>query len=199
MQLNKARVLDVGRWRPPQRLVKVVNERGVAVEAIEKYPGMRFEKWLNPAGVVVSLPLGCCNIESEEGRTPLFEQKKRAKLSAGLMPWGRCPLALVASQEMSSRNFQDDRILEQSPCMGAANGKPISADNPCQHVVAERNHRKAKHTAREQARAEAHRQEHERDREQRDTQHRQMLEAMSKGQELIADALVKNRAGGEKK
>lgn len=178
MNLNKAKILDAARWRPPQRIVKVPNAAGVMLDKIEKLPGTRFERWLTPNGNVVSLSLGNANATAEAGKVPYYDQQRRAKIAAGWLPWGRCPVAMVAAQELSTRALRDETLLEQGPCMSANH----SAANPCPHAIAERSFRLARHGEHEAAKAAAYKQQAELDREQRERHHTETVEALRSGQ-----------------
>lgn len=186
MAVNNNRILDAARWRPPQRVLRAPNEAGIIIEAIEKIPGTRHERWLNPAGVVVSLSLGNANAIAEDARTPYYDQIKAAKLGKGWIPWGRCPVAMLASQELSSRNIKCEELLQLHPDPACASSR---VDSPCKHALAEQAHRKAKHERREADKAASYKAEAERDREQRERHHDQTLQALREGQTVTAEAL----------
>lgn len=180
MQLNKNRILDGGRWRPPSRLVIVEGE-----ERVEKLSGLRTERWLNPAGAVVALPLGNANVVAEEGLVPYAEQIRNRKRQAGWIPWGRCPVAMAASQEIGQRVLVAKELIREHACMS----REFGPSNPCPHALKEQAARELKHRTKEDARAEAHKKEIEREREQREAHHRETIEAMNRTAERTAAAL----------
>jgi len=197
MGFDKNRILDVAKWQPPTRIIKTRSASGVPIEVIEKVPGMLYEQWLNPSGDVIRLPLGNANWRAEGSKTPYFEQIKQSKLDAhksmklqaGWLPWGRCPVAMVMSQEVGSRAIGNKDILAESPCVPDLE-KPFGPNNPCKHAIAERDWRKARHNELEESRAESYKKEEQRDREQRDKHHGDIVEAM-KGSASEQAAMLK--------
>lgn len=188
MQINRNRVVDGATWRPPQRVIRTRDERGVIREVIEKIPGVRSALMLKPSGTVCPLPLGNANARAEDGETPYKAQKYAAKTRAGWLPWGRCPIALVASETISPRHIQCEDLLDPSkhqPCTGGGFGP----QNPCPHALIERDYRKARHEEREAAKAEAHKREADRDRDQRERHHEETIDALRAGQTVTAEAM----------
>jgi len=183
--LNKSRILDGARWRPPTRLLKkeVVGKDGRTrhVEAVERLCGTRHIKALHPSGHVIFLVLGNANIQAEDGISPYYAQQLRAKTAKGFLPWGKCPVALVQAQEIPARMLKKESLREAAACVSGGFG----SDNPCPHMLEERDYRQELHNARENTRAEAHRAEAERDRDQRDRHHEEMM----KSQQETAKAL----------
>lgn len=194
-KVDKNRILDVAKWQPPTRVHKLKNENGVPYEVIEKIPGTFHERWLNPAGHVVCLSLGNSNALAEGGKVPYYEQTRGEKIStyvrehrAGWIPWGRCPVAMVAAQEVPERNIANRDILADHACSPEP-GKPFGPNNPCKHALAEQAHRQAYNNAREAEKAESYKKEAERDREQRDRHHDETVKALREGQAVTAEAL----------
>lgn len=185
MNLNKNRIMDGGRWRPPVRTIRVevIGKDGKPrmEERLERLCSTRNIRALGPAGQVVFLVLGNANAMAEEGKTPYYDQKLTAKKAKGWLPWGRCPVAMVAAQEIDQRMLKNPELREASPCMGGG----FSADNPCPHAIAERDYRTAVHNERDRGKADAYKAEAERDRDQRDRHHEELI----KGQQDQAKAL----------
>jgi hypothetical protein len=189
-QVDKSRILDVAKWQPPTRTRMVRNEKGVPI------PGMFHERWLSPAGNVVALGLGNANARAEGSKTAYYEQQKAFKLNAhrsmklpaGWVPWGRCPVAMVMSQEIGSSSLANKDLLLDSPCVPDIS-KPFSPENPCKHAVIERDHRLALNAAVVASKEESYKRDGERDRDQRDVHHKETIEALTKGQSGQADVL----------
>ena len=188
MNLNRNRIMDGGRWKPRQRVIKVEvvkDGRKVVEERLEKLHAIVSLKMLNPAGSVIDLDLGNANAQAEDGRTPYYEQRLRRKLALGFIPWGRCPAAMVASGELSQRALKREELRTAAPCVGGNHGPT----NPCPHALAEQDHRKAAHDARDNGRHESYKAEAERDREQRERHHEELLASQRKGADDNAAAI----------
>ena len=189
MAVNPGKILDVATWQPPTRIRKDVSRSGVPIEIIEKVPGVFHERWLNPAGAVIRLPLGNCNARAEGERTPYYGQIQQRKMAAGWIPYGRCVVAMVLSGELSSRNVKNKDLLEGTACTPDPQ-RPFGPENPCPHCISERDYRAAKHNEREASKAESYKKETERDREQRDDHHKETIAALTEGQSKQADVLL---------
>lgn len=199
MRLNKNRILDASRWRPPQRIISVEVDDGRGGTRIEdraeRLPGQSFQSMLNPAGSVIFLPIGNANRAAEDGAVPYREQKLREKMSLGFLPWGRCPVAMVASQEISSILIREKDMLSEVPCTAGGFGP----SNPCPHALMEQKFRRAAHSKKEAAKSESYKAEAERDREQREQHHEQQMNAQQQTARAIQDAVEKLAAGKPKK
>lgn len=189
MTVAPGRILDVATWQPPTRIRKETSKSGIPIEVIEKVPGTFHERWMNPAGTIVRLPLGNCNAKAEGERTPYYGQIQQRKMAAGWVPFGRCLVAMVLSGELTSRNIKNKDLLDGTPCVPDP-ARPFGPDNPCPHCISERDYRAAKHNEREASKAESYKKETERDREQRDEHHKETIAALTEGQSKQADVLM---------
>jgi hypothetical protein len=188
MNLNKSRVLDAGRWRPPQRVIRVEVDDGRGgkriEEQIERRPSQRHEMMLNPAGFVVPMVLGNANAIAEESVTPYAGQIRQRKMALGFLPWGRCPVAMVGAQLISSRLIKCDDVRNATPCTSGDFGP----DKPCPHALAEKAYRAGVHEAKERGKAEAYKAEAERDREQREKHHEDLIKSQQEQAKALQSA-----------
>jgi hypothetical protein len=183
VQINKSRILDAARWRPPQVIRRIEVDDGKGGKRIEevvaRLPSQRHEMMLNPAGFVVPVVLGCANQVAEEHVTPYAQQIRARKMALGFLPWGRCPVAMVGAQQIPARLLRDKSLHSADACKGGGFGP----ENPCPHALAEQKFRTDAHVAKDRSKANAYKAEAERDREQRDRHHEDLLRSQ---QDLLA-------------
>jgi len=114
-------------------------------------------------------------VRAEDGVTPYKQQILAVKMAKGMLPWGRCPVAMVASQEIPSRLLKNEDLHDVSPCVGGGWGP----ENPCPHALAEQGYRRTRHEEIELAKREDYKAEAEKDREQRERHHEEMIKALA--------------------
>jgi hypothetical protein len=108
----------------------------------KKAGGQRFVRVVRHDGHVVCLVL--TNAAAHIDPSTPFGNYQRAKMRHyGWFPLGSCPLAMLATSQVTPEQFVNQAMLKEPPCTPGTYGE----NKPCPHCVAETTARQKAHTA----------------------------------------------------
>lgn len=135
-----AAAVDCSSWTLPKR--ERLDRHGEP--ATEKLPNMRTVHMLNPAGAWVRATVFCGSAQ-RDFRDRNAQNKTRDLVAKGFLPIGTCPNSRQWLHYYDARAKLPADMHRDHGCEVAADGKPITDENPCACVVEIGARRTAKH------------------------------------------------------